>query len=130
MPRRALAILAALVAGAAGAQQVPTERLVLGDARITIHLHPFLTDEGRDLLRLVGENPDALALFRPSGTGHAALALAPGDGLLRDGVQAPSAKAVADLPDPESARVAARDACDAARSGGPACVIALEVAPR
>ena len=119
----------AIAALPAQAQQVNTETFTLDGAQITLHLHPFLTEEGLTMLRLVGQNRDALSLFVPEGARFAALALAPGDGLLRDGMLTESATAIADLPDLETAREAALDGCNAARSGDKPCVIALEIQP-
>jgi hypothetical protein len=79
---------------------------------------------------VVGESPDALALFLPAGEGFGAIALAPADGFIRDGLPVASAAAVAELPDIAQAREAALAQCNTARTGGAACVIVLEVAPR
>ncbi|MBN2761220.1 MAG: hypothetical protein JXQ79_12025 [Rhodobacteraceae bacterium] len=124
-------VLAALtlLAPPAQAQQVPTETYTLDGVQITIQLHPFLSPEGVAMLRLVGQNRDALSLFVPEGARFAAMALAPNDGLVQDGLLAESAVAVADLPDLRAARDAALDGCNAARSGGRSCVIALEIKP-
>lgn len=111
------------------AQDVPREDYVLDGSAIGVFLHPFLSDEGVAMLRLVGQNRDALSLFVPENARFAAMALAPQDGLVRDGLLSESAVAVADLPDLETARAAALDGCNAARSGGPDCVIALEIQP-
>lgn len=122
-------VLAAALVVPAQAQEVPTEDYTLEGAQITLHLHPFLSDEGLAMLRLVGQNRDALSLFVPEGARFAAMALAPEDGLVADGLLAESAVAVADLPDLDAAREAALEGCNVARSGGPACVIALEIQP-
>jgi len=133
MWKRAL-IFAAIGAGgaladAAQAQQVKTEHYLLEGIAVTLHLHDFLSDEGRAMLRMVGQDRDALSLFVPGGARFAAMALAPRDGLVADGLLAESAVAVADLPDLDAARKAALDGCNAARRGGAACVIALEIQP-
>lgn len=122
-------VMGAALAGSAQAQQVKTEQYTLDGAQITLHLHSFLSDEGLAMLRLVGQNRDALSLFVPDDARFAAMALAPRDGLVADGLLAESAVAVADLPDLASARNAALDGCNAARSGGARCVIALEIKP-
>lgn len=111
------------------AQDVPREEYRLDGSAVAVFLHPFLSDEGVAMLRLVGQNRDALSLFVPEGARFAAMALAPQDGLVRDGLLAETAVAVADLPDLDAARAAALDGCDAARSGGLECVIALEIRP-
>jgi hypothetical protein len=119
----------ALMAAPAMAEDVPTETYALDGVQIVVSLHEFLSPEGVAMLRLVGQNRDALALFVPDGARFAAMALAPEDGLVKDGLLAESAVAIADLPSLEEARDAALDGCNAARSGGPECVIALEIQP-
>ncbi|NBB98750.1 MAG: hypothetical protein GVY34_11415 [Alphaproteobacteria bacterium] len=120
---------AALAGIPALAQQVPNETYRADGVQITVHLHSFLSEEGLAMLRLVGQNRDALSLFVPEGARFAAMALAPSDGLVADGVLADSAVAVADLPDLSSARAAALDGCNAAKGRGPDCVIALDIQP-
>ncbi|MCC1482027.1 hypothetical protein [Roseibaca sp. Y0-43] len=124
-----IAIAAALMAAPLQAQDVPRETYTLDGVQIALSLHSFLSPEGVAMLRLVGQNRDALALFVPDGARFAAMALAPEDGLVKDGLLAESAVAVADLPSLDEARAAALDGCNAARSGGPDCVIALEIQP-
>ena len=124
-----LAIFLALVGLPAQAQQVSTETYTLEGVQLTLHVHPFLNDEGLSMLRLVGRNRDALSLFVPGDARFAAMALAPADGLMTDGQLADTAIAVADLPDLQTARDAALKRCNAARSGGLACVIAMEIQP-
>jgi len=128
---RAAACAAALAGGAAQAQSVATEVHRLGGSEIVVHLHGFLSAEERQFLQLLATLPEALELMLggPGGGGHAAMAVAPGEGLLRDAMPAPSAHAVAQLPDAAAARAAARAGCDAARAGGAACVVVLEIAP-
>lgn len=132
MPKIQMFFLAtALVAAPLFAETIPTEIFTLDTVTVTLTLHPFLTDEETTTLRFVGQSPDALALFLPAGTSSfGAIALAPADGFIRDGQPVDSASAVADLPDVAQARDAALMECNAARSGGPACVIALDIAPR
>jgi len=129
-PLRLLPIAALLAAVPVVAQTVPTEVFTLDAVDVTLHLHPFLTDEESTTLRVVGQSPDALALFLPAGNSFGAIALAPKDGFIRDGQPVDSASAVADLPDAAQARDAALMECNAARTGGPSCVIVLEIAPR
>jgi hypothetical protein len=132
-PAFALAALILTAPAAALAQSAPTtERFEQGATAITLHLHPFLTEEEVTILRLVGESPDALALFVPagSGPGFGAIALAPADGFLRDGMPVDSAAAVADLPDAAQARETALAECNSARSGGASCVVVLDIAPK
>jgi hypothetical protein len=123
------ALLALGLALPAAAQTVPVETGTLAGQQITLHLHPFLTPEDLALLRLVATNEQALALFVTRPGRHAALALAPAEGLVRAGQPVPSAAALADLPTPEAARAAALEGCERARREGPACVVVLEVAP-
>ena len=123
-------MLAALaLAQTASAQAVPVEAGVNGGSAVSLHLHPFLTPEELSMLRLVATNDQALSLFVTSRTGHAALAVSPDDGFVRDGAVVPSAVALGDLPDAEAARTAALAACDAARKAKTSCVVVLEVAP-
>ncbi|MFN4058605.1 MAG: hypothetical protein ACK4HW_10545 [Roseinatronobacter sp.] len=130
MFRLPILTLAALTLAAPLAAQTQSETFTQGATAITLHLHPFLTEEEATILRVVGESPDALALFVPAGNGFGALALAPEDGFIRDGLPVDSAAAVAELPDLAQARDAALAQCNSARSGGAACVVVLEIAPR
>lgn len=116
--------------GTATAQEVPTERYHMDGVEISVLAHGFLLEDELMTLRLVGQNRDALALFVPEGPGYAALAIAPAEGFVRDGVPVDSAIAMSGLQDLESARAAALHACDDARQTDDSCVIALEVAPR
>ncbi|MDO9637451.1 MAG: hypothetical protein Q7J44_02810 [Pseudotabrizicola sp.] len=125
-------VLAALIAATgsfAAAQTVPVEAGVNAGSAVSLHLHPFLTAEELATLRLVATNDQALSLFVTSRTGHAALAISPQDGFVRDGSPVPSAVALGDLPDAAAARTAALAACDQARKGQMPCVVVLEVAP-
>lgn len=124
-------VFAASLMGAAMAQSqtVPVETGVNGGSAVTLHLHPFLTEEELATLRLVASNEQALSLFVTSRTGHAALAIAPDEGFVRNGTPVPSAVALGDLPDAGAARSAALEACDKARKGGAPCVVVLDVAP-
>lgn len=125
-----LAALLALAAGGAAAQEVAVETATLGKSAVTLHLHPFLTDEELATLRLVMTNKQALAMFLPGKAGtYAAMAVAPDEGFVRDGAPVASASALADFPDAEAARAAALAACDGARKAKAPCVIVLDVGP-
>lgn len=121
-------VLTAVLAGSAVAGDIPTEVATLKGQKITLHVHPFLTDEELKMLRLVQTNKQALQLFVTSG-GFSAIAVAPEEGFVRDGGLVPSAIAIGDLPSAEAAAEAALKACDAARKAALACVVVLEVAP-
>lgn len=122
--------LALAPVGQAIAQQAPAELYQLDGVEISVMTHAFLSDEEMMTLRLVGQNRDALALFVPEGPGYAALAIAPDEGFVREGVPVDSAIAISGVLDIETARASALEACDAARQTAQDCVIALEVAPR
>lgn len=129
--RLALPVLVAmLMPMIAHAQSAPTERYELSGAVVTLNILPFLREDEVATLRLVGQSQEALALFVPADGGYAAMALAPADGFIREGVPADSAIAMSGLPDAEAARAAALRECNATRSGGPACVVAMEITPR
>lgn len=118
------------LAGAVEAGTVPTETARLGKAEITLSLHDFLTQEELATLRLVMTNQQALEIFLPAGQGgHAALAVSPDEGFIREGKPVKSAVAMAGLPDAETARTEALKACEAARTGVAQCVVALTVTP-
>jgi hypothetical protein len=121
-------LVAVMVAGTAGAE-VPVETATLGASAITLHLHPFLTDEELATLRLVMTNEQALGVFVPDKSGFAALAVSPEDGFIRVGAPMGSAVAVGDLPDGAAARQAALAGCEAAKEGSAPCVTVLEIAP-
>ena len=124
------AVFAATIwAAQATAQAVPTEVTRFADAEVTLYLHPFLTDNDRMLLEIMASNEQTLQAFLGEGGGHAAMALAPAEGLMQGDAPAASATAVGQLPDAETARSRALEECDAARSGGAACVVVIEVAP-
>lgn len=111
-------------------QAVAVEEAVLGGSSVRLHLHPFLMPEEVAMLRLVLTNEQALAIFVPDAAGgHAALAAAPAQGVVREGKPVASAIALAGFADAAAADQAARAACDAARGEGAACVTVLEVAP-
>ncbi len=123
--------LAALALGAfvpaALAQQAETYNLP--GAQVTVTLHDFLTEEENSTLQIIGQSPDALELFLPEGGRFAALAVAPDEGFIRDGIPVESAVAIGNLPDLAEARAAALEGCNAARSGGAECQIVLEISP-
>ncbi|MDD7973153.1 hypothetical protein [Roseinatronobacter alkalisoli] len=132
-PRTLLPMAAALVCmsvAATYADPANLQRFELANTQITLHQHGFLNDEELATLRLVGQNEEALALFLPEGSGFGALAVAPADGFIRNGMPAASAVALSDLPDMERAKQAAIAECNSLRSGGRACEIVLEIAPR
>ncbi|MGY6549497.1 MAG: hypothetical protein ACXIU7_10905 [Roseinatronobacter sp.] len=108
----------------------PAESFELDGVRVTIFAAPFLTEEELQTLRVVGQNRDALSIFVPEGDGYAAIAIAPAEGLVRNGIPANSAMAIAGLPDIATARARALEGCNALRSGGGVCEVVLEVAPR
>lgn len=132
---RILLPLVAAILGAAmttaHANPTMSERYDLANAQVTLHVHDFLDEDELTTLRLVGQNEEALALFLPEGTGgFGALAIAPADGFIRQGMPAESAVALSDLPDIEGAKAAAIAECNSLRSGGRACEVVLEIAPR
>ena len=84
------------LAGAVQAGVVPSETARLGNAEITLKLYDFLTPEELTTLRLVMTNQQALEIFLPSGQGgHAALAVSPDAGFIREGKAGAAAGAVA-----------------------------------
>ncbi|MCH8466521.1 MAG: hypothetical protein LAT78_08140 [Roseinatronobacter sp.] len=125
-----VAVLGLACAGAALAQMPEVETYQLGAVEVRVIAQPFLTEEELMTLRLVGQNPDALALFVPEGTGFAALAVAPDEGFVRAGMPVNSAMALSGLESADAASAAALEACNGARAGGADCVLVLEVAPR
>jgi hypothetical protein len=125
-------MIAVLGLGAAAQAQtpaVPVEVSTNAGSAVTLHLHPFLAADELATLRVVATNDQALSLFVASRTGHAALAVSPDEGFIRDGALVPSATALTDLPDADAARTAALAACDAARKAATPCVVVLEVSP-
>ena len=124
------AVLALGTAGTAFAQGEPVETADLGTSRITLHVHDFLSGDELTTLRLVMVNPEALALFVPEGGGYAALAMAPDEGFISEGVAVKSAVALAGLPDAATAEAEAVAGCDAQRVSVAPCVLVLEVAPK
>ena len=125
-------LTAALMGGMALAQDVPVEVSILDSSQVTLHLYPFLKEDELTTLRLVATNREALSVFLPSkdASHFAALALAPADGFLQDGAPAPTASALSDYPDSQSAATAVLAACDAQRDPSTApCVVVLEVGP-
>jgi hypothetical protein len=116
-------------ASVARAEDVPVELATLGASAITLHLHPFMTEEEMATLRLVMVNEQALSLFVPDKAGFAALAVSPEDGFIRMGAPMGSATAVGGLADAEAARGAALAGCEAMKQGTAPCVTVLEIAP-
>jgi hypothetical protein len=109
--------------------EVAVETSVNGDSSVTLHVQPFLDATELATLRLVATNKEALALFVPTSKGYAALAAAPKEGFIKEGVPVASAVALSDLPDAVTASEAALKACNAARKTEEDCVILLEVGP-
>ena len=124
------AVLALGTAGMGFAQGDPLETADLGTSRITLHVHDFLSGDELAALRLVMVNAEALALFVPEGGGYAALAMAPDEGFISEGVAVKSAVALAGLPDAATAEANAVAACDALRDSVAPCVLVLEIAPK
>ncbi|MFE3836998.1 hypothetical protein [Pseudogemmobacter sonorensis] len=124
------ALALALGTVSASGQADAVETAELGKSTVTLHPRDFLTAEELALLRLVLVNDQALAVFVQGGAGHAALAVAPAEGLIRAGKPVASAVALSELPDADTAAAEALKACEAARSGGAACEIVLEVETR
>jgi hypothetical protein len=108
---------------------VAVEKSVNGESSVTLHVQPFLDATELATLRLVATNKDALALFVPSSKGYAALAAAPKEGFIKEGVPVASAVALSDLPDAAAASEAALKACNEARKSDEDCVLLLEVGP-
>lgn len=129
MIKAGLVVGGLMVAAMAQAQEVPVETAINSGATVSLHMHPFLSPEEVATLRLVASNDQALSLFLTSRTGHAALAMSPDEGFVRDGKPVASAVALGDLPDAAAARTAALAGCDTARKAKAPCVVVLEVAP-
>lgn len=125
----AMTLAVAMLASPLAAQTVRTEVSRLGDQQVTLYVHPFLTEEELTTLRLVATNQQALSLFVTRPGRHTAIAIAPAEGFIRGGQPVPSATALSDLPNAATARADAAKTCNAAKSGGPDCVVVLEVAP-
>ncbi len=127
-----LAVVLGLAALPVLAQDVPVETAKLDKFDVTLHVHPFLSEEELATLRLVMTNKDALAVFVPGKPGtFAAMAMAPDEGFIRDGAPVASAMALADFADAATAATEAMAACDAARQSKSkaSCVVVLEVGP-
>jgi len=135
LPALCLALVAAVPVPSAPvlaqtAAAVPSEVHRLGDRRITLYQHPFLTAQETAALGAMAANEQALTHFVAGNRqNHAAIAVAPRDGFVRNGRLAASAFAIADLPSAEAARDAAIAGCERARRRGPGCVVVLEVSP-
>lgn len=120
----ALALVTPLPASAA-----ERETYQLQGSTVTVIAHDFLNAQELETLRLVGTDPQALALFMGEGAGHGAIAVAPAQGFIRDGMPAAGVAALAQLPDAQSARDAALAMCEEERQSGPGCTVVLELAP-
>ena len=114
--------------GAAAAQDASVEVSKLAGQQITLHVYPFLSESDVKTLRLVATNKQALKLFITS-KGFSALAVAPDEGFAPGGSPAPSAVAIGDFADAETAATEAVKGCDAKRKGEEPCVVVLEVGP-
>ena len=122
---------AALWGGLAAAETPEVKAAELGEHKVAMHLWSFLTAEETATLDLVLVNQAALELFVPPGaSGHAAMAVSPDDGFIRDGALVASATAIAGMASAAEAAEAAQKGCDAARKGANPCVVVLEVAPK
>lgn len=113
---------------AAGAQSpVRTEALSAGAFSVTLHLHPFLQGQELEVLRQLGASEEAMLAFIGPADSYGAIAVSPRQGFFRDGAPVPSALPISQLPDAETARRAAIDACSNAAGGR--CVVVLEAGP-
>lgn len=121
--------LAAMIVTPAVAE-VAKETATLGDYTITLHLHPFLTQEDLTVLRFVTTSADALALFVPEASGHAAVAVSPDEGFVKDGAPMPSVIALGALPDAATAAADSIAACQKTAPSKTPCVVVLEIAPK
>lgn len=128
----ALHLALGLLAGPVLAQDVPVERNVLNGTQVTLHVYPFLTADELATFRFAMTNEQGLALLLPeSGEGYAAIALAPQEGMIRDGKLSASVSALKGFADAATAVKENLAACEAKRDpAGQACVIVLEVAPK
>jgi hypothetical protein len=128
------AVLGAAVAtgpvAAQTAAQVAVETQTLGDFTITLYPHPFLTEEDLAILRLVASDAQYLAMFVPTGQGHAALAASPDEGFVKDSLPVPSAIALGGLSRADEAAQKAVAACQEAAKTATPCVVILAVAPK
>jgi hypothetical protein len=81
--------------GVAAAETPEVKTAELDGHMVSFHLWPFLTEEETGTLDLVLVNQAALELFVPPGaSGHAAMAVSPDDGFIRDGALVASATAI------------------------------------
>ncbi len=124
------ALVLAVAATGAAAQDAPPETAVLGTATVTVYPQPFLSEPELMTLRAVMTNEQALTLFVGEKGGHAALAVSPVDGFIRDGQPTVSAVAIGGHDDSEKARADALQGCNAKKTGGPDCVVVLTVSPQ
>ena len=119
--------LAGLPAATNGQSSVRTEVISAGAFAVTLHLHPFLQPQELEVLRQLGASEEAMLAFIGPADSHGAIAVSPRQGFFRDGAPVPSALPISQLPDAETARRAAIDACSDAAGGR--CVVLLEAAP-
>lgn len=127
MTRFAFVTAALMAAAPVHAQQAVVSQL--GKQEVTVYQQPWLNAEEASVLKLVATNEQALGLFVTRPGRYAAMAVAPGEGLIRKGQPVASAVAISDLPSAEAARKAALEGCEAAKRQGADCAIVLEVAP-
>lgn len=126
-----LSLVAVLVSPSAlWAQGADVEVSQLGEQEVKVHVHPWLKADELATLRVVATNEQALGLFVTRQGRFAAMAVAPEEGLIRDGAPVASAVAMSDLPSAAAAAKAALEGCEANRKGGAKCEIVLEVAPK
>lgn len=118
--------LTSLPARAQTAQEVTT----LGTHIITITLHPFLSDEDLTVLRFIASAPEALALFITSNDGHAAIAVSPDEGFVKDGAPTAGVGALGGLPDAETAARDAVAACQKSATTPTPCQVILQISPK
>jgi hypothetical protein len=118
-----------LAAGAAWADLPPLETAVIGGAEVSLWTLMFLDDTEAEVLRGLLKDGQALQGWLPL-SGHGALAVAPDEGLWRDGARVPSVVGVGGMTSDEAASTAALAGCNALRQSDPPCIVVLQVAPK
>jgi hypothetical protein len=116
-----------LAAGAARADLPPLKTAETPDVTISIWTYLSLEDEEVALLNTFLGQPSLLQGWLPL-TGYGALAIAPDEGLWRQGARVPSAVAVGGMTSYEAASVAALAGCNALRQTAQPCLVVLQVA--
>lgn len=119
--------LAVLPVTGSGQSSVNTEELSAGAFSVTLHLHSFLQRDELHILRQMGTSEEVMLTFIGPDDSYGAIAVSPRQGFFRNGAPVPSALPVAQLPDAETARQAAIEACS--NAAGSRCVVVLEAAP-